>query len=205
MKQIILLILFVLGGMCFAESDPLAESSYKTVTVYQKLSDGREISVPINPSDYKKRSLEVDSVKYYESLATQYREAGENLLKNNSRQKVIGGLLAFAGVCGFAVTLSQAGNRRGSLEGGGVANAALLIIQVGLSLGATLGGLAIFPDGIKYAEGQYKIQKSEEYQKKADEHREKEKNRQSSQMMLQVVPEINPFNKTFGAKLALSI
>ena len=49
---------------------------------------------------------------------------------------------------------------------------------------------------------------SEEYRKKAEEYREnawKERYRRTSQMKIQIVPEVDPFYKTFGAKLALSI
>lgn len=171
MKQIILLILFVLGGVCFAESDsPNADSA-----VY------------------------ADSAAYYESLAARYKNEGEYLLKNSSRQMKIGGALALVGGVGSVFVLKNSKNPS-SLGSVGVA---------ALALGTLTAGIVIFSiNGIKDGNGRRKIQKSEEYQKKAEEYREnawKERYRRTSQMMLQVVPEVNPFSKTFGAKLALSI
>ena len=191
MKQIILLILFVLGGMCFAESDPLAESVSEP---YQKVSvlNDYEKSPNVDSAMY------ADSAAYYESLADRYKKEGENLLKGTSRQMILGGVLTLVGLGCLAVMKNH--KNPTSLGGLGV---------MVLSLGATTAGIVIFStNGIRDGNGRRKMKMSEEYQKKAEEYREnawKERYRRTSQMMLQVVPEINPLNKTFGAKLALSI
>ena len=191
MKQIIVLILFVLGGMCFAESDPLAESvaeSYPKVSV---------------PNDYEKSpnvdsAMYADSAAYYESLADRYKKEGENLLKGTSRQMIVGGVLTLVGLGCFAVMKNH--KNPSSLGGLGV---------MALSLGATTAGIVIFStNGIRDGNGRRKMRMSEEYQKKAEQYREKswkERYRRSSQMMLQIIPEIDPFNKTVGARLALSL
>ena len=191
MKQIILLILFVFGGVCFAESDPLAESvaeSYPKVSV---------------PNDYEKSpnvdsAMYADSAAYYESLADRYKKEGENLLKGTSRQMIVGGVLTLVGLGCLAVMKNH--KNPSSLGGLGV---------MALSLGATTAGIVIFStNGIRDGNGRRKMKMSEEYRKKAEEYREnawKERYRRTSQMKIQIVPEIDPLNKTFGAKLALSI
>ncbi|MBR2091814.1 MAG: hypothetical protein IKH55_12480 [Fibrobacter sp.] len=191
MKQIILLILFVFGGVCFAESDPLAESvaeSYPKVSV---------------PNDYEKSpnvdsAMYADSAAYYESLADRYKKEGENLLKGTSRQMIVGGVLTLVGLGCLAVVKNH--KNPSSLGGLGV---------MALSLGATTAGIVIFStNGIRDGNGRRKMRMSEEYQKKAEEYREnawKERYRRTSQMKLQIVPEVDPFGKTVGAKLALGI
>ena len=191
MKQIILLVLFVLGGMCFAESDPLAESvaeSYPKVSV---------------PNDYEKSpnvdsAMYADSAAYYEALADRYKKEGENLLKGTSRQMILGGVLTLVGLGCLAVMKNH--KNPTSLGGVGV---------MALSLGATTAGIVIFStNGIRDGNGHRKIQQSEEYSKTAEQYREKawkERYRRSSQMMLQIIPEIDPFNKTVGARLAQSL
>ena len=191
MKQIILLILFVLGGVCFAESDPLAESvaeSYPKVSV---------------PNDYEKSpnvdsAMYADSAAYYESLADRYKKEGENLLKGTSRQMILGGVLTLVGLGCLAVMK----NHKNPTSLGGLG-------EMALSLGATTAGIVIFStNGIRDGNGRRKMKMSEEYQKKAEEYREnawKERYRRTSQMKIQIVPEVDPFYKTFGAKLALSI
>lgn len=191
MKQIILLILFVLGGMCFAESDPLAGSVSEP---YQKVSvlNDYEKSQNVDSAMY------ADSAAYYESLADRYKKEGENLLKGTSRQMILGGVLTLVGLGCLAVMKNH--KNPSSLGGLGV---------MALSLGATTAGIVIFStNGIRDGNGRRKMKMSEEYRKKAEEYREnawKERYRRTSQMKIQVVPEINPFDKTFGAKLALSI
>lgn len=191
MKQIILLILFVLGGMCFAESDPLAESVSEP---YQKVSvlNDYEKSQNVDSAMY------ADSAVYYESLADRYKKEGENLLKGTSRQMILGGVLTLVGLGCLAVMKNH--KNPSSLGGLGV---------MALSLGATTAGIVIFStNGIRDGNGRRKMKMSEEYRKKAEEYREnawKERYRRTSQMKIQVVPEIDPLNKTFGAKLALSI
>lgn len=191
MKQIILLILFVLGGMCFAESDPLAESVSEP---YQKVSvlNDYEKSQNVDSAMY------ADSAAYYESLADRYKKEGENLLKSTSRQMILGGVLTLVGLGCLAVMKNH--KNPSSLGGLGV---------MALSLGATTAGIVIFStNGIRDGNGRRKMKMSEEYRKKAEEYREnawKEKYRRTSQMKIQIVPEIDPLNKTFGAKLALSI
>ena len=191
MKQIILLILFVLGGMCFAESDPLAESVSEP---YQKVSvlNDYEKSQNVDSAMY------ADSAAYYESLADRYKKEGENLLKGTSRQMIVGGVLTLVGLGCLAVMKNH--KNPSSLGGLGV---------MALSLGATTAGIVIFStNGIRDGNGRRKMKMSEEYRKKAEEYREnawKERYRRTSQMKIQVVPEIDPLNKTFGAKLALSI
>lgn len=191
MKQIILLILFVLGGVCFAESDSLTESVSEP---YQKMSvlNDYEKSPNVDSAMY------VDSAAYYESLADRYKKEGENLLKSTSRQMILGGVLTLVGLGCLAVMKNH--KNPTSLGGLGV---------MALSLGATTAGIVIFStNGIRDGNGRRKMKMSEEYQKKAEEYREnawKERYRRTSQMMLQVVPDVDPFDKTFGAKLALSI
>ena len=191
MKQIILLILFVLGGMCFAESDPLAESVSEP---YQKVSvlNDYEKSPNVDSAMY------ADSAAYYESLADRYKKEGENLLKGTSRQMIVGGVLTLVGLGCLAVVKNH--KNPSSLGGLGV---------MALSLGATTAGIVIFStNGIRDGNGRRKMRMSEEYRKKAEEYREnawKERYRRTSQMKLQIVPEVDPFGKTFGAKLALGI
>ena len=191
MKQIILLILFVLGGMCFAESDPLAESVSEP---YQKMSvlNDYEKSPNVDSAMY------ADSAAYYESLADRYKKEGENLLKGTSRQMILGGVLTLVGLGCLAVMKNH--KNPTSLGGLGV---------MALSLGATTAGIVIFStNGIRDGNGRRKMKMSEEYQKKAEECREnawKERYRRTSQMKIQIVPEVDPFYKTFGAKLALNI
>jgi len=191
MKQIILLILFVLGGVCFAESDSLTESVSEP---YQKMSvlNDYEKSPNVDSAMY------ADSAAYYESLADRYKKEGENLLKGTSRQMILGGVLTLVGLGCLAVMKNH--KNPSSLGGLGV---------MALSLGATTAGIVIFStNGIRDGNGRRKMKMSEEYQKKAEEYREnawKERYRRTSQMKIQVVPEIDPFYKTFGAKLALSI
>ena len=191
MKQIILLILFVLGGMCFAESDPLAESVSEP---YQKMSvlNDYEKSPNVDSAMY------ADSAAYYESLADRYKKEGENLLKGTSRQMILGGVLTLVGLGCLAVMKNH--KNPTSLGGLGV---------MALSLGATTAGIVIFStNGIRDGNGRRKMKMSEEYRKKAEEYREnawKERYRRTSQMKIQIVPEVDPFYKTFGAKFALSI
>lgn len=96
MKQIILLVLFVLGGMCFAESDSLTESVSEP---YQKVSvlNDYEKSPNVDSAMY------ADSAAYYESLADRYKKEGENLLKGTSRQMIVGGVLTLVGLGCLAV------------------------------------------------------------------------------------------------------
>ena len=191
MKQIILLILFVLGGMCFAESDSLAESVSEP---YQKMSvlNDYEKSPNVDSAMY------ADSAAYYESLADRYKKEGENLLKGTSRQMILGGVLTLVGLGCLAVMKNH--KNPSSLGGLGV---------MALSLGATTAGIVIFStNGIRDGNGRRKMKMSEEYRKKAEEYREnawKERYRRTSQMKIQIVPEVDPFYKTFGAKFALSI
>lgn len=191
MKQIILLILFVLGGMCFAESDPLAESVSEP---YQKVSvlNDYEKSPNVDSAMY------ADSAAYYESLADRYKKEGENLLKGTSRQMILGGVLTLVGLGCLAVMKNH--KNPSSLGGLGV---------MALSLGATTAGIVIFStNGIRDGNGRRKMKMSEEYRKKAEEYREnawKERYRRTSQMKIQIVPDVDPFDNTFGAKLALSI
>lgn len=191
MKQIILLILFVLGGMCFAESDPLAESVSEP---YQKVSvlNDYEKSQNVDSAMY------ADSAAYYESLADRYKKEGENLLKGTSRQMILGGVLTLVGLGCLAVMKNH--KNPSSLGGLGV---------MALSLGATTAGIVIFStNGIRDGNGRRKMKMSEEYRKKAEEYREnawKERYRRTSQMKIQIVPDVDPFDNTFGAKLALSI
>lgn len=186
MKQIILLVLFVLGGMCFAEPDSQAE--------YVSESK-QEVALPAYQSD---SAFFADSAAYYEALAARYKKEGENLLKGTSRQMIVGGVLTLVGLGCLAVMKNH--KNPTSLGGLGV---------MALSLGATAAGIVIFStNGIRDGNGRRKMKMSEEYQKKAEEYREnawKERYRRTSQMMLQIVPEIDPFNKTVGARLALSL
>ncbi len=191
MKQIIVLILFVLGGMCFAEPDSQAEYVSEP---YQKVSvlNDYEKSPNVDSAMY------ADSAAYYESLADRYKKEGENLLKGTSRQMIVGGVLTLVGLGCLAVMKNH--KNPSSLGGLGV---------LALSFGATTGGIVILSiNGIRDGNGRRKMKMSEEYQKKAEEYREnawKERYRRTSQMKIQIVPEVDPFYKTFGAKLALSI
>ena len=191
MKQIIILILFFLGGMCFAEAALLAESVSEP---YQKMSvlNDYEKSPNVDSTMY------ADSAAYYESLANRYKKEGENLLKSTSRQMIVGGVLTLVGLSCLAVMKNS--KNVSSLGGLGV---------LALSLGATTAGIVIFStNGIRDGNGRRKMRMSEEYQKKAEEYRKnawKERYRRTSQMKLQIVPEVDPFGKTFGAKLALGI
>ncbi|MBR3071765.1 hypothetical protein [Fibrobacter sp.] len=186
MKQIILLMLAVFWGACFAEPDSLTEHGSES---YQ------EVSLPAYHSD---SVMFADSAAFYESLADRYKKEGENLLKGTSRQMILGGVLTLVGLGCLAVMKNH--KNPSSLGGLGV---------MALSLGATTAGIVIFStNGIRDGNGRRKMKMSEEYRKKAEEYREnawKERYRRTSQMKIQIVPEIDPLNKTFGAKLALSI
>ena len=175
MKQIILLVLFVLGGMCFAE--------------------------PVNY--YSDSAMYADSAAYYEALAARYKKDGDYLLKSSSKHAKIGAVMALLGGAGTCIVLGKA--RGASIEGGG----AILVFPLALTMGSAIGGVIMLSiNGIRHGNGKRKIQQSEEYSKTAEQYREKswkERYRRSSQMMLQIIPEINPFNKTVGARFALGL
>lgn len=191
MKQIIVLILFVLGGMCFAEPD--SQSVHESES-YQ------EVPLPAYHSD---SAMFADSATYYEELAARYKKDGDYLLKSSSKHAKIGAVMALLGGAGTGIILGKA--RGASIEGGG----AILVFPLALTVGTAIGGVVMLSiNGIRHGNGHRKIQQSEEYSKTAEQFREKawkERYRRSSQMMLQIIPEIDPFNKTVGAKLALSL
>ena len=191
MKQIILLVLFVLGGMCFAEPDSQAE--------YVSESK-QEVALPAYQSD---SAFFADSAAYYEALAARYKKDGDYLLKSSSKHAKIGAVMALLGGAGTCIVLGKA--RGASIEGGG----AILVFPLALTMGSAIGGVIMLSiNGIRHGNGNRKIQQSEEYSKTAEQYREKswkERYRRSSQMMLQIIPEIDPFNKTVGARLALSL
>lgn len=191
MKQIIVLILFVLGGMCFAEPD--SQSVHESES-YQ------EVPLPAYHSD---SAMFADSAIYYEELAARYKKDGDYLLKSSSRHAKIGVVIALLGVGGTIAVLQMA--KGASIEGGG----AMLVFPAALTVGSAFGGIIMLSiNGIRHGNGHRKIQQSEEYSKTAEQFREKawkERYRRSSQMMLQIIPEMDPFNKTVGARLALSL
>ena len=191
MKQIIVLILFVLGGMCFAEPD--SQSVHESES-YQ------EFPLPAYHSD---SAMFADSAIYYEELAARYKKDGDYLLKSSSRHAKIGVVIALLGVGGTIAVLQMA--KGASIEGGG----AILVFPLALTVGTAFGGMIMLSiNGIRHGNGWRKIQQSEEYSKTAEQFREKawkERYRRSSQMMLQIIPEMDPFNKTVGARLALSL
>ena len=191
MKQIIALILFVLGGMCFAELD--SQSVHESES-YQ------EVPLPAYHSD---SAMFADSATYYEELAARYKKDGDYLLKSSSKHAKIGAVMALLGGAGTCIILGKA--RGASIEGGG----AILVFPLALTMGTAIGGVVMLSiNGIRHGNGHRKIQQSEEYSKTAEQFREKawkERYRRSSQMMLQIIPEIDPFNKTVGARLALSL
>lgn len=193
MKQIIVLILFVLGGMCFAEPD--SQSVHESES-YQ------EVPLPAYHSD---SAMFADSAIYYEELAARYKKDGDYLLKSSSRHAKIGVVIALLGVGGTIALLQMAKAKGASIEGGG----AMLVFPAALTVGSAFGGIIMLSiNGIRHGNGHRKIQQSEEYSKTAEQFREKawkERYRRSSQMMLQIIPEIDPFNKTVGARLALSL
>ena len=196
MKQIILLVLFVLGGMCFAESDSLTESVSEPYQKESVLND-YEKSPNVDSAMY------ADSAAYYESLAARYKKDGDYLLKSSSKHAKIGAVMALLGGAGTCIILGKA--RGASIEGGG----AILVFPLALTMGSAIGGVIMLSiNGIRHGNGKRKIQQSEEYSKTAEQYREKswkERYRRSSQMMLQIIPEINPFNKTVGARFALGL
>ena len=191
MKQIIVLILFVLGGMCFAEPD--SQSVHESES-YQ------EVPLPAYHSD---SAMFADSATYYEELAARYKKDGDYLLKSSSKHAKIGAVMVLLGGAGTCIILGKA--RGASIEGGG----AILVFPLALTVGTAFGGMIMLSiNGIRHGNGWRKIQQSEEYSKTAEQFREKawkERYRRSSQMMLQIIPEIDPFNKTVGARLALSL
>ena len=191
MKQIIVLILFVLGGMCFAEPD--SQSVHESES-YQ------EVPLPAYHSD---SAMFADSAAYYETLAARYKKDGDYLLKSSSKHAKIGAVMALLGGAGTCIILGKA--RGASIEGGG----AILVFPLALTVGTAFGGIIMLSiNGIRHGNGWRKIQQSEEYSKTAEQFREKawkERYRRSSQMMLQIIPEINPFNKTVGARFALGL
>ena len=191
MKQIIVLILFVLGGLCFAEPD--SQSVHESES-YQ------EVPLPAYHSD---SAMFADSAIYYEELAARYKKDGEYLLKSSSRHAKIGVVMALLGVGGTIAVLQMA--KGASIEGGG----AMLVFPAALTVGSAFGGIIMLSiNGIRHGNGHRKIQQSEEYSKTAEQFREKawkERYRRSSQMMLQIIPEMDPFSKTVGARLALSL
>lgn len=113
--------------------------------------------------------------------------------------------MALLGVGGTIALLQMAKAKGASIEGGG----AMLVFPAALTVGSAFGGIIMLSiNGIRHGNGHRKIQQSEEYSKTAEQFREKawkERYRRSSQMMLQIIPEIDPFNKTVGARLALSL
>jgi len=185
------LILFVLGGMCFAEPDSQAEPVSESK---------QEVALPAYQSD---SAFFADSAAYYEALAARYKKDGDYLLKSSSKHAKIGAVLALLGVGGTIAVLRMA--KGVSIEGGG----AMLVFPAALTVGSAFGGIIMLSiNGIRHGNGHRKIQQSEEYSKTAEQFREKawkERYRRSSQMMLQIIPEIDPFNKTVGARLALSL
>lgn len=191
MKQIILLVLFVLGSVCFAEPD--SQSVHESES-YQ------EVPLPAYHSD---SAMFADSAIYYEELAARYKKDGDYLLKSSSRHAKIGVVIALLGVGGTIAVLQMA--KGASIEGGG----AMLVFPAALTVGSAFGGIIMLSiNGIRHGNGHRKIQQSEEYSKTAEQFREKawkERYRRSSQMMLQIIPEINPFNKTVGARFALGL
>ena len=191
MKQIIVLILFVLGGMCFAEPD--SQSVHESES-YQ------EVPLPAYHSD---SAMFADSAIYYEELAARYKKDGDYLLKSSSRHAKIGVVMALLGGAGTCIILGKA--RGASIEGGG----AILVFPLALTVGTAFGGMIMLSiNGIRHGNGWRKIQQYEEYSKTAEQFREKawkERYRRSSQMMIQIIPEMDPFNKTVGARLALSL
>lgn len=191
MKYFLFAILFVFCSLSFAESCSPAD---------QKWDLCQEVSIPKVSSDSARYA---DSAAHYETLAARYKKDGEYLLKSSSRQAKIGGILALLGGVGFVAVLKLADNA--TIEGGG----AVIVFPAALAMGSLGTGVIMLSiNGIRNGRGNRKIQQSEEYQKTAKGYREKawkERYRRSSELMLQIVPEIDPFNKTFGAKIALSI
>ena len=111
--------------------------------------------------------------------------------------------MALLGGAGTCIILGKA--RGASIEGGG----AILVFPLALTVGTAFGGMIMLSiNGIRHGNGWRKIQQYEEYSKTAEQFREKawkERYRRSSQMMIQIIPEMDPFNKTVGARLALSL
>lgn len=160
-----------IGGMCFAGT---GES-----TALVSVSDSAMLA---------------DSIAYYESMASRLKQEGDSLL--NVATENIGTGIVVTVLGGLAVGYCSSTMKGGSLEGGGLAGAFLVVPSAALLIGGVIGIVSGVSQSVK---GKKKIEQSEEQSKLAEKYRT---NR--LQVKVDFVPMVNPFGKSVGGMLALN-
>ena len=179
MKKFILFILIACCSIAFAEPE-----------------------IPL-PAYYADSVMYADSASYYEGLSNQLKQQADSIQKRSSWQIKAGAIATAVGAAGTLAVLGLAKNT--SIEGGG---AAVVFLMAPAEI-LLLGGIGVMSFGAidkgKVAElreqSDAHLETAEKYREKA----QKERYRRTSQMMLRIIPGIDPFNKAVGAKLSLSL
>ena len=155
------------------------------------------------PAYYADSVMYADSAAYYEGLSNQLKLEADALKKSSSRQFKYGLAAAAIGAVGTILVLNAVGDV--SIEGGGAGVVFLVAPAEILMFG---GMIAMCSAGIKrgkiddlHKQSDAHLETSRQYQEKAN----KERYRRTSQMMLRVVPQVDPFHKAVGARLAFSL
>lgn len=138
-------------------------------------------------------SVVIDSAVYYDSLAARLQLEGDSLMSEATSSIGFGLLM---GVVGGVGTIWSTGHS-GSLEGGGVAVVIVGIPSVILLIGGVLGIAEGIGLGVK---SDMRIRKAEEYRNTAGRYRTK-----PPHVKVDFVPLVDPFNKSVGARLAMSL
>ncbi|WP_405329216.1 hypothetical protein [Fibrobacter sp.] len=134
-----------------------------------------------------------DSAAYYESEAVRLKTEADSLSFEATGNIVFG---IVGTVLGGAGTIWSTSKAKGSLEGGGIAMAFILIPSVCLLAGGVMG----FAEGmVQSVKANGKTKESEKHRNTAEEFRAK-----TQQVKVDFIPIIDPFQKSVGALLAFS-
>lgn len=210
MKKNILTVLFLFCTMAFSQSyigswmvdeAPAAQPQSEQTQAAELSQTESEAAQPVVTASVNYS----DSALYYDQLATKFATEGEAMRSSGSSKLGLGIIGAVLGAGLFIYTIaneddfcqetySNGYNYNCELNGAGT----LLV----LGSVAVMGGSTalIIVGGVKKGRGSSKIRRAEKYRKEADNFRMKD---QHVQLFLQ--PEVNPFKKSVGARLALNI
>ena len=193
MKKLLFIILFAFLGMAFAGEAADSAAVKDSVAV-------GEVSLP---AYYADSVMYADSAKYYEGLSNQLKMEADSVKKRSSWQIKAGAIATAVGAAGTLAVLGLAKNT--SIEGGG---AAVVFLMVPAEL-LLFGGIGMMSFGaIDKGKVEELREQSAAHLETAGKYREKankERYRRTSQMMLRIVPGVDPFHKAVGAKLSLNL